>query len=66
METPKFQLGQEVTVEYVGKITEVEINTLVELGKEVITYTITGEGGRRSYNVREENIYPLPLPKEEE
>jgi hypothetical protein len=57
----KFTLGEYVSVEFMGRITKVEIN-VNQKGEEVITYCVDG-GMEYAMRVPETEIYPAPTPE---
>lgn len=62
----KFQLGEEVSVEFMGKITGIKIRTELEglTCKEQIVYDITDGKQSYAYEMKESYVYPLPQPPE--
>lgn len=55
---PKYRLGEEVNVDFTGKIVSVSYNYLGTL-----KYKVTSENGNEAY-IEEQSINPLPIPPE--
>jgi hypothetical protein len=56
----KFELGDEVTVEFMGKVTEIKL----DLDGKTIIYCVHGDNWQYAGALRENNIFALPQPKD--
>lgn len=63
---PKYKVGDEISVDFMGRITEVKIVTdFAILGsKEKVVYYVEGSRGMRGMNIEESCVYPLPTPQD--
>lgn len=64
MHDPKYKVGDELTVEFIGRVIEVKIDRNYLTGHEKLFYTLEGSNGVRVYNVNENILYPLPTEQE--
>ena len=60
---PKYKVGDEISVEFLGRVVGVRIDKKWITGEEKVIYEIEGNQAR-AYNVPESNIYPLPTPED--
>jgi carbon monoxide dehydrogenase subunit G len=63
---PKFKLGQEVDIGFIGRIVKIEVQRDEVRDEEHLTYTVEGSGARRifAYMVPESSIHALPGPED--